>query len=445
MNARVSGGGVTVPDDVIAAIDASYARLGGTYFQILGVPRSCDAETLRRAYRTVCERFHPDLYADGELGPRGVLVEAIFREATHAFQILCRPELRAEYERELPPEAPPEPPRAAPAPSPLPPSAPAAQSVLTFGPSDDASARPASSLRFPTPAFGLVSPDPPPPPVQAPPTPPVAQITPPARAPSMLKRTPIAALLVGPAAAPASGISPPPSAATRPGPTSRGSSPSIPVPDPATTRPTSRPKLTPTTERASVRAPDSTTISSLQRGRAEMLLRNKRQQREEFEGQLAAALSRGDLDAALQLVRHALTLEPEDEALTRRLHQLETASKSSDLDRIAQSARAHERAGRWEPAAELWARAAAQQPGEYSYHLYAAQAFCESGNELAKAADLARRATRLRPDAVEAHVCLARTFFRAGRVASARSALEQALKLAPQNPAVLDLARQLRV
>lgn len=445
MNARVSGGGVVVPDEVIAAIDASYARLGGTYFEILGVPRSCDAETLRRAYRTVCERFHPDLYADGELGPRGVLVEAIFREATHAFQTLCRPDLRAEYERELPPEAPHEPYRAPPQPqsSSLPPSAPAAQSVLTFGLSDDGSSRPVTPMRFPTPAFGANSADPPTPPSPPPPAPP--PVTPPVRAPSMLKRTPIAALLVGPAAAPASGVSLPPHAATRPAPTSVGSNPTIPSAEPSATRPAPRSTHTPTNERPTARPPDSTTITSLQRGRAEMLLRNKRQQREELEGQLATALSRGDIDAALQLVRHALTLEPEDEALTRRLQQLESASKSSDLDRIAQSARSHERAGRWEPAAELWARAAAQQPGEYSYHLYAAQAFCESGNELAKAADLARRATRLRPEAVEAHVCLARTFFRAGRVASARSALEQALKLAPQNPAVLELARQLRV
>lgn len=147
----------------------------------------------------------------------------------------------------------------------------------------------------------------------------------------------------------------------------------------------------------------------------------------------------------MQLLRHALTLDPDDEGLTRRLQQLENAARSKDLDRVAASARAHERAGRWESAAELWAKAAAQQPNEYSYHLYAAHAFCESGNELAKAADLARRATRLRPDAVEAHLCLARTFFRAGRTASAKSALEQAMKLAPQNPAVLELARQLRM
>ncbi|MEZ4390481.1 MAG: tetratricopeptide repeat protein [Polyangiales bacterium] len=433
---------MNISDDVIAAIDGSYARLGGTYFEILNVPRSCDAETLRRAYRTVCERFHPDLYTDEELGPRRALVEAIFREATHAFQTLCRPDLRAEYERELPPDVPPEP-YHAPRASALPPGAPAAQSVLAFGLSDEGASRPVSPMRFPTPAFGANAPDPPPPP-SPPPSPPPA-VPPPARAPSMLKRTPIAALLVGPSASPPSGVPLPPHAATRPTSSSAGSNPQIPASEPSATRPAPRSTHTPTNQRPTARPVDSTTISSLQRGRAEMLLRNKRQLREEFEGQLAATLARGDLDAATQLVRHALTLEPDDEALQRRLQQLESASKSSDLDRIAQLARSHERAGRWEPAAELWAKAAAQQPGEYSYHLYAAQAFCESGNELAKAADLARRATRLRPEAVEAHVCLARTFFRAGRVASAKSALEQALKLAPQSPAVLELARQLRV
>ena len=167
--------------------------------------------------------------------------------------------------------------------------------------------------------------------------------------------------------------------------------------------------------------------------------------REELDAQVSAAIARGDTERAAQTLRHALTLHPDDEALTRRLQQLEAASRSDDIDRIVQAAKGHERAGRWELAAQTWARAASQHAQEYSFHLYAAQAYCESGNELPKAVDLARRAARLRPEAVEPHVCLARAFFRAGSIASAKAALEQATKLAPQNPAVLELARQLRI
>ncbi len=210
-------------------------------------------------------------------------------------------------------------------------------------------------------------------------------------------------------------------------------------------RPSSHPSVRAPSERTPPRELDSTTATSLQRGRAEMLLRQRRQMREELDAQVSAAIARGDTERAMQTLRHALTLNPDDEALTRRLQQLEAGSKTDDTDRLVQAAKGHERAGRWELAAQTWSKAASLHAQEYSYHLYAAQAYCESGNELPKAVDLARRATRLRPDAIEPHVCLARAFFRAGSIASAKAALEQATKLAPQNPAVLELARQLRI
>jgi Flp pilus assembly protein TadD len=470
MNARFLSATGSEDFELLSSIDAMYGRLGGTYFEILGVSRGCDAASLRRGYRQVCERFHPDLYADIDLGARRPQLEVIFREATNAFMVLCRPDLRAEYERELAPSA--EPYGVATPPTPATVVAPVAQSVIAFGdrpaeniatpiPAAAASATSSpSSLRAPTPVLGVGSSEP------------LAAVEPPsasARAASKLKRTPMAAMHapLAPSAQRPEAPPPPVSAtraeAARPEgsearpahldrPTSR------PGVNPASERPSSRPGLDPGGERASSRPSesaaaerspsrevDSTTATSLQRGRAEMLLRQRRKMREELDAQVSAAIARGDIERAMQTLRHALTLSPDDEALTRRLQQLEAASKTDDVDRIAQAAKGHERAGRLELAAQTWSRAAAQHPQEYSFHLYAAQAYCESGNELPKAVDLARRAARLRPDAVEPHVCLARAFFRAGSVASAKAALEQATKLAPQNPAVLELARQLRI
>lgn len=435
----------------MAAIDAMYGRLGGTYFEILGVARDCDTAALRRGYRQVCERFHPDLYEGIDLGARRPLLDVILREATNAFMVLCRPDLRAEYERELAPAAEPYGVATAPAAA----VAPVAQSVIAFGdrPSESppspapptAATAPStpSPLRAPTPVLGVSAPEP------------LAAVEPPsasARAASKLKRTPMAAMHAPPSVSVARSEvpAPPPHATRSEAPRHAAMSEAAPPVERPSSRPgvhsvSERPPSRPSVRASAAREPDSTTASSLQRGRAEMLLRQRRQMREELDAQVSAAIARGDTERAAQTLRHALTLHPDDESLTRRLQQLEAASRSDDIDRIVQAAKGHERAGRWELAAQTWARAASQHAQEYSFHLYAAQAYCESGNELPKAVDLARRAARLRPEAVEPHVCLARAFFRAGSIASAKSALEQATKLAPQNPTVLELARQLRI
>lgn len=467
MNARFSTAAGSDDSELMASIDAMYGRLGGTYFEILGVSRDCDAATLRRGYRQVCERFHPDLFLGVDLGARRPLLDVIFREATNAFMVLCRPDLRAEYERELAPAS--EPYGVASPPSAI--VAPVAQSVIAFGDrpvEGPATAVPAahptptsspSSLRAPTPVLGVSTSEP------------LPVVEPPganARTSSKLKRTPMAAMHSPlTSSVPRAEVPPPPSgtraeavrhAANEPAqaPLERPSSrPGVaPPPERPSSRPgmsvggehpSSHPSVRATAERAPPRELDSTTATSLQRGRAEMLLRQRRQMREELDAQVSAAIARGDTERAMQTLRHALTLNPDDEALTRRLQQLEAGSKTDDTDRLVQAAKGHERAGRWELAAQTWSKAASLHAQEYSYHLYAAQAYCESGNELPKAVDLARRATRLRPDAIEPHVCLARAFFRAGSIASAKAALEQATKLAPQNPAVLELARQLRI
>ncbi len=130
MNARFSTAAGSDDFEMMSAIDAMYGRLGGTYFEILGVSRDCDAATLRRGYRQVCERFHPDLFLGVDLGARRPLLDVIFREATNAFMVLCRPDLRAEYERELAPAAEPYGVATPPTPAVI---APVAQSVIAFG------------------------------------------------------------------------------------------------------------------------------------------------------------------------------------------------------------------------------------------------------------------------------------------------------------------------
>lgn len=63
------------------------------YYEVLGVPRDVDAVELKRAYRDLAMRFHPDRNA----GDRSA--EERFKEVSQAYTVLSDPEKRARYDR----------------------------------------------------------------------------------------------------------------------------------------------------------------------------------------------------------------------------------------------------------------------------------------------------------------------------------------------------------
>jgi len=63
------------------------------YYEILGVPRDADAEAIKRAYRKLALRYHPDRNPDDPQAAER------FREATEAYEVLRDPEKRARYDR----------------------------------------------------------------------------------------------------------------------------------------------------------------------------------------------------------------------------------------------------------------------------------------------------------------------------------------------------------
>ncbi|TVR03567.1 MAG: molecular chaperone DnaJ [Deltaproteobacteria bacterium] len=63
------------------------------YYEILGVPRDADERTLKKAYRTIAMREHPDR------NPGDAAAEARFKEASEAYAVLSDADQRARYDR----------------------------------------------------------------------------------------------------------------------------------------------------------------------------------------------------------------------------------------------------------------------------------------------------------------------------------------------------------
>ncbi len=63
------------------------------YYQILGVPRNADEKTIKRAYRELARKYHPDTNAKDKS------LEEKFREINEAYQVLSNPDKRAKYDQ----------------------------------------------------------------------------------------------------------------------------------------------------------------------------------------------------------------------------------------------------------------------------------------------------------------------------------------------------------
>jgi curved DNA-binding protein len=62
------------------------------YYEVLGVPRTANAEELQQAYRRLARRHHPDVNKDPGAEDR-------FKEVNEAYQVLSDPDTRARYDR----------------------------------------------------------------------------------------------------------------------------------------------------------------------------------------------------------------------------------------------------------------------------------------------------------------------------------------------------------
>lgn len=66
--------------------------MAGDYYEILGISRDADTEEIKRSYRRLARKYHPDV--NQEPG-----AEERFKEISRAYEVLKEPELRARYDR----------------------------------------------------------------------------------------------------------------------------------------------------------------------------------------------------------------------------------------------------------------------------------------------------------------------------------------------------------
>ena len=63
------------------------------YYEVLGVDKNADEATLKKAYRQLAKKYHPDV------NPGDKEAEAKFKEATEAYSILSVPDKRKQSDQ----------------------------------------------------------------------------------------------------------------------------------------------------------------------------------------------------------------------------------------------------------------------------------------------------------------------------------------------------------
>ena len=62
------------------------------YYELLGVPRTAEQDAIKKAYRRLARKYHPDVSKEPD-------AEARFKEVNEAYEVLSDPEKRAAYDR----------------------------------------------------------------------------------------------------------------------------------------------------------------------------------------------------------------------------------------------------------------------------------------------------------------------------------------------------------
>jgi len=368
------------------------------HYQLLGIEPSADAKTLRAAYYELVRIYHPDRYFGRKLGElEGPLVRA-FGKFSEAYEVLHRPESRAEYDRYLgalrrtvdfdrylhdarrPSTVPASNP---PASHPPAVSAPASHSPVASASAGVATPNPPES--FGTPSV------PPQRDARASENPRQASSVPPQD--SDARRRALARKLGHSSLPPSS-----------------SSSQSVPAVSDA------------------VRAAEE-----LRRRYDQRMAHVREDQIKHYVALSSEAAGHNDLVGAANLLRIACSLAPDNLELAGDLADLEQRMTASLWESYLDRAKYAAAEGNYAEAAESYERAALGQPNASLFER-AAHYTLEANGDLHKASKLAKQAVALAPNSAKCRLTLARVYFAASLHESALAELERARAIEPNQP-----------
>ncbi|GBG31703.1 DnaJ protein-like [Hondaea fermentalgiana] len=88
---QFSGGSATATNSWRRGFHGSSRLLNKDYYEVLGVGRDADEKTLKKRYRELAKKYHPDSSSEEDATAR-------FQEITQAYEVLSNPEKRQAYD-----------------------------------------------------------------------------------------------------------------------------------------------------------------------------------------------------------------------------------------------------------------------------------------------------------------------------------------------------------
>ncbi|MEW5848898.1 MAG: response regulator [Myxococcota bacterium] len=86
---------------LMAEVDQRFAsQKDWTHYEVLGITDKDDLGTLKKAYFALAGKFHADKFSGVDLGDAKERVDAVFARISEAYDVLSKPDKRAEYEAE---------------------------------------------------------------------------------------------------------------------------------------------------------------------------------------------------------------------------------------------------------------------------------------------------------------------------------------------------------
>jgi curved DNA-binding protein CbpA len=401
-------------------LDMFYRLEAVDHYALLGVARTADKKTVKRAYYDLTAHFHPDRFFRKRLGSFKAKMEAVFARITRAHDVLTDKVQRTEYDayigdverargieamlkdvlaeveraEKAVEQAVPKPPE--PRPSQLPPGAPGAP------------ARP---------------PAPTPPPVVAPSRAPA--VAAPSKAPGALsaqdeaaRRAMLARRLLGGGRLP-----------------------------PHVARPSAAPATAPATAatRASTGPHESAAaaMEALKRRYEDRIGQARRFQAKKYTENAQAAVAQNDWVAASNAYRVAASLLPEDAELKRLNDEAQAQADSILSESYERQASYEEKSQKWDDAARSWRRVADARPTAAKPQERAANAIMKAGGDLRDAVALARRAVELEPNEAHYRATLASAYLAAGLTLNAKREAETAAQISPHDGTIQALMKKI--